>query len=95
MSALGGKLTGGSHTAECDTSHHYDCAVICSGRPMSQLEQSLAMQSLGDARVAVADPEYEANTGMFGGWTAALLLKAVMDHPASAGSASALTVNLS
>jgi len=60
---------------------------------MSKLEQSLALQTLGDARVAVADPEYEANTGMFGGWTAALLLKAVLDHPESAGDASAFTVN--
>lgn len=60
---------------------------------MSQLEQSLATQTVGDAQVAIADPEYEANTGMFGGWTAALLLKAVLDHPDSAGSASALTVN--
>ena len=60
---------------------------------MSQLEQSLAMQTVGEARVAIADPEYEANTGMFGGWTAALLLKAVLDHPDSVGSASAFTVN--
>lgn len=60
---------------------------------MSQLEQSLAMQNIGDVRVAVADPDYEANTGMFGGWTAALLLKAVLDDPESAGGASALTVN--
>jgi len=63
------------------------------GKAMSQLEQSLAMRIVGDARVAVADPEYEANTGMFGGWTAALLLKAVLDHSESFGSASALTVN--
>ena len=38
---------------------------------MSQLEQSLFLKNMGDARVAFADPEYEANTGMFGGWTAA------------------------
>lgn len=42
---------------------------------------------------AVADPAYEANTGMFGGWTAALLLKAVLSHPAAEGTAAALTVN--
>ncbi|MEO7504543.1 MAG: thioesterase family protein [Sphingomicrobium sp.] len=59
----------------------------------SKLEQSLAMRTMGDARIAVADPAYEANTGMFGGWTAALMLKAVLDHPECAGSASALTVN--
>jgi acyl-CoA thioesterase len=60
---------------------------------MSKLEQSLAMQAMGDARVAVADPDYEANTGMFGGWTAALLLKAILDHPESTGNAAAHTVN--
>lgn len=60
---------------------------------MSQLEQSLALHAAGDEQAAVADPGYEANTGMFGGWTAALLLKAVLDHPDSAGGASALTVN--
>lgn len=43
--------------------------------------------------LAVADPSYEANTGMFGGWTAALLLKAVLDHPDRLGSAAAVTVN--
>ena len=66
---------------------------VVRGSPMSQLKQSLAMQNMGDARVAVADPDYEANTGMFGGWTAALLLKAVLDDPHCEGSASALTVN--
>ena len=60
---------------------------------MSHLEQSLAMQTVADARVAIADPEYEANTGMFGGWTAALLLKSVLDHAECAGNASAFTVN--
>jgi acyl-CoA thioesterase len=60
---------------------------------MSHLEQSLAIQNIGDARVAIADPDYEANTGMFGGWTAALLLNAVLSDPHSEGSASALTVN--
>lgn len=61
---------------------------------MSQLELSLATQTLGPHdRAAVADVAYEANTGMFGGWTAALLLKAVLDNPDSQGSASALTVN--
>ncbi|MEO6112877.1 MAG: thioesterase family protein [Sphingomicrobium sp.] len=60
---------------------------------MSMLEHSLEMKTVGDALIAVADPEYEANTGMFGGWTAALLLKAVLEHPDCHGSASALTVN--
>ena len=42
---------------------------------------------------ALADPAYEANTGMFGGWTAALLLKSVLEDPGADGSASALTVS--
>ncbi len=47
---------------------------------------------------AVADPAREANTGMFGGWTAALLLKAVQADAALAGedgggSPSALSLN--
>ena len=62
---------------------------------MSQLEQSLATQIVAGVQIAVADPEYEANTGMFGGWTAALLLKALLDHPDSEGTASSLTVALS
>lgn len=66
---------------------------IISGQSMSELEQSLAIEECGDAVAAIADHKYEANTGMFGGWTAALLLKAVLDHPESQGSASALTVN--
>lgn len=46
---------------------------------------------------AQADPQREANTGMFGGWTAALLLKAVLADAAAteadAGSPSVLSVN--
>lgn len=60
---------------------------------MPQLEQSLAMNTQGDARGVVADPDYEANTGMFGGWTAALLLKAMLEHPDSQGVPAALSVN--
>lgn len=60
---------------------------------MPPLEQSLAMNTQGDARGAVADPDYEANTGMFGGWTAALLLKAMLEHPECQGSPAALNVN--
>ena len=60
---------------------------------MSALDASLALESAGEGQWrAVADPTREANTGMFGGWTAALLLKAVLDDPRSEGSASAITV---
>ena len=61
---------------------------------MSLLEDSLATDSSAPHRItARADPDYEANTGMFGGWTSALLLKAVLGHPDASGSASAMTVN--
>jgi acyl-CoA thioesterase len=57
------------------------------------LDQSLAMQASGDALTALADPAYEANTGIFGGWTSALLLKAVLDHPERVGSIVSQTVH--
>ena len=61
---------------------------------MSLLEDSLAIDTNAPHRLtARADPNYEANTGMFGGWTSALLLKAVLNHPDAHGSASAMTVN--
>ena len=61
---------------------------------MSLLEDSLAIDASAPQRMtALADPDYEANTGMFGGWTSALLLKAVLDHPDASGSAAAMTVN--
>ena len=61
---------------------------------MSSLEDSLAINTSAPQRLtARADPDYEANTGMFGGWTSALLLKAVLNHSDANGSASAMTVN--
>jgi acyl-CoA thioesterase len=39
------------------------------------------------------DPGYEATNGMFGGWTAALLLSRIAADAPSSGSASALTVH--
>lgn len=60
---------------------------------MSQLKGSLALEAVHDGVAATADGKYEANTGMFGGWTAALLLKAVLEDTAAQGSPSALTVN--
>lgn len=61
---------------------------------MSHLADSLAIETneTGVQR-AIADPGYEANTGMFGGWSSALLLKAVLEQPGQQGSASAMTVN--
>ncbi len=61
---------------------------------MSSLDLSLSLDAAGPGLSrAIADPAYEANTGMFGGWTAALLLKAAFAHPSAEGSPSALTVN--
>lgn len=61
---------------------------------MTTLDASLALQSKGDGLWrALADPKREANNGMFGGWTAALLLKAVLDDPQSEGFASAITTH--
>lgn len=58
---------------------------------MPSLENSLEIETTGTgARSSVADPSYEANTGMFGGWTTALLLKAVLEQPDRQGSASAI-----
>ena len=57
------------------------------------LADSLAIEVIGGRARAFADPNYEANTGMFGGWTAALLLNAVLAQPEASGTASAITVN--
>jgi acyl-CoA thioesterase len=61
---------------------------------MTLLDTSLALTALpGGGFSGVADPGFEANSGMFGGWTAALLVRAVLQTPAAAGSVSAITVN--
>lgn len=61
---------------------------------MSTLDESLALYPVGQgAWRAQGDPNYEAGTGMFGGWTAALLLKAVLADERAVGEPSALNVN--
>jgi len=40
-----------------------------------------------------ADPNYEAANGMYGGWTAALALRAVLETAASEATPAALTIN--
>jgi acyl-CoA thioesterase len=60
---------------------------------MTALAQSLALSPIDDSTfAAIADPAFEANTGMFGGWTAALLLRAILNSPGAEGTLSALTV---
>jgi acyl-CoA thioesterase len=57
-------------------------------------DRSLSLEDAGPGMWrARADPDYEANTGMFGGWTAALLLAAIRADPRAVGSPSALTIN--
>jgi acyl-CoA thioesterase len=61
---------------------------------MTDFDRSLALVAVEpELWRGTADSRYEANNGMFGGWTVALLLKAVIDHPDASGSAIAITVN--
>ena len=61
---------------------------------MSVFDQSLALTAAGPGRwQGVASPRYEAVIGVFGGWTVALLLKAVLDAPEAVGSPVSITVN--
>jgi acyl-CoA thioesterase len=61
---------------------------------MTNLDTSLALRVTGEGEFhGFADPTREANTGMFGGWTAALLLKAVLEDSRAEGDASAICVN--
>jgi acyl-CoA thioesterase len=58
------------------------------------LEDSLALYATGEGSYrAYADPQNEAGNGMFGGWTAAVLLKSVLVDPRIEGEPSALNVN--
>jgi acyl-CoA thioesterase len=58
------------------------------------LTDSLTLQAIGEGTWrAFADPQNEANTGMFGGWTAALLLKSVLSDARAQGEPAALTVS--
>ena len=61
---------------------------------MTALDESLALETLGAGHWrGHAHALFEASNGMFGGWTVALLLKAVIGDPAATGSAVAITVN--
>jgi acyl-CoA thioesterase len=61
---------------------------------MRTLDASLALTPTPQGGfTGLADPGFEANTGMFGGWTAALLASAVRSSPGATGSISAITVN--
>jgi acyl-CoA thioesterase len=61
---------------------------------MSVFDESLALTTAGPGRWAgIASPRYEAVIGVFGGWTVALLLKAVLVEPEAGGSPVSITVN--
>lgn len=60
---------------------------------MSELDDALALRSTEEGWLAFADPRYEARTGMFGGWTAAVLLRAVMLEADPQSTPCALTIN--
>lgn len=61
---------------------------------MTQFDDSLALDVVGPGQWrGQAQPLFVANNGMFGGWTVALLLKAVISDPAATGSVIAMTVN--
>lgn len=61
---------------------------------MQTLADSLALHATGEGLWrGFADPQNEANTGMFGGWTAALLLKSVLSDARAEGEPAALIVS--
>ena len=61
---------------------------------MGELETALKLEGAGDGQWrGRADPVYEAANGMYGGLTAALLLKAVVSEGTVMGTPSALTVS--
>lgn len=61
---------------------------------MSVFDESLELTPDGPGRWAgIASPRYEAVIGVFGGWTVALLLKAVLVEPEASGSPVSITVN--
>ncbi len=61
---------------------------------MSQFDDALALRSAEEGLwLGFADPRYEAMTGMYGGWTAAVLLRAVMLAADPLYTPSALTIN--
>jgi acyl-CoA thioesterase len=61
---------------------------------MPPLDAALALVPDGDGRWrAHADPDHESISGMYGGWTAAVLLHAVLESTDSGAGPSASTVN--
>jgi hypothetical protein len=59
--------------------------TIGKGQAMIDLLQSLALSPHDRAFTAHADPRFETNSGMYGGWTAALMAKAALTAPGAEG----------
>jgi len=60
---------------------------------MSELEDALSIRPVEGGWAAYADPKFESISAMFGGWTTAVLLRAVMESTDGDGRPSAITVN--
>jgi acyl-CoA thioesterase len=61
---------------------------------VSTISEALTLRPDGDGRwLAHADPDHQSITGMFGGWTAGVLLGAVSQAADSPAKPSAMTVN--
>ena len=61
---------------------------------MGSLDEAVALEAGGPGRwQAFADPDHESLNGMFGGWTSAVSLAAVMASADGALRPSALTIN--
>ena len=61
---------------------------------MSTLDRALTLRPDGPERwLAYADPDHESISAMFGGWTAAIALNAVMRSTTQTASPSAMTIN--
>jgi acyl-CoA thioesterase len=61
---------------------------------MSEFDDAVALRAIeAGLWLAVADPRYEARTGMFGGWTAAVLLRAVLLEADPHFTPCAMTIN--
>ena len=59
-----------------------------------RLENSLLLTALDEGQWhATASSYYAANNGLYGGWTAAIALNAVVNEPRSSGTPAALTIN--
>ncbi len=61
---------------------------------VASIKESLALRPDGEGRwLAHADPDHQSITGMFGGWTAGVLLGATVQAADGGATPSALTVN--